>query len=64
MKKYDGKHHIYDITKNRSVANQSSTGLSRPVGNAIKNNASTNSISEKGKKVNKSDEKIQQIKEK
>ena len=52
--KYDNKNHIYDITKykERSVANQSSTGLSRPVGNALKNNASNNSISENSEKIN------------
>ena len=65
--KYDGKYHIYDITKNniekRRTANQSSTGLSRPVGNAIKNSSSTDSISQTSRKINTSSKKSFTFKE-
>ena len=50
--KYDGINHIYDITKNKRDANQSSTGLSRPVGNAMKSISSNNSITDSTEKVN------------
>lgn len=51
----DGKYHIYDITKNnieKRTAHQSSTGVSRPVGNAIKSSSSISSIPENSEKVN------------
>ena len=44
-------YYIY-ITKNERTANQSTTGLSRPVGNAMKNSSSTNSIPDSSKKIN------------
>lgn len=50
--KYDGINHIYDITKNKRDANQSTTGLSRPVGNAMKSISSNNSITDSVEKVN------------
>ncbi len=53
--KNDGIHHIYDITKDnkkRRSANQSPTGLSRPVGNAMKNASSIDSITENSQNVN------------
>ncbi len=50
--KNDGKYHIYDITKDKRAANQSTTGLSRPVGNAIKNSSSVDSIPESSENVN------------
>lgn len=56
--KYDSKYHIYDITKNRRAANQSPTGLSRSVDNAMKNSSSTDSIPDSSENVNPSDEKI------
>ena len=49
--KYTKEHHIYDITKNKRTANQSSTGLSRPVGNAIKSDSSTNMIPQESTSV-------------
>ena len=52
VSKYDGKNHIYDITKNERVANRSSTDLSRPVGNAMKSNSSTTIIPDSKKKIN------------
>lgn len=55
--KYDSKYHIYDITKNRRAANQSPTGLSRSVDNAMKNSSSTDSIPDSSENVNPSDEK-------
>ena len=42
--KYQDEYHIYDITKKGETANQSSTGLSQPVGNAIKNSFSKSSL--------------------
>ena len=54
--KNNGTYHIYDITKKRRTANQSSTGLSRPGGNAIKNSSSINSISDFGENVNSLEE--------
>ncbi len=50
--KYKDEYHIYDITKKGSTANQSSTGLSRPVGNAMKNSSSENSVSQDSGFVN------------
>lgn len=49
--KYTKEHHIYDITKNKRTANQSSTGLSRPVGNAIKSDSSKNRIPQESSSV-------------
>ena len=51
--KYTGEHHIYDITKKGRTANQSSTGLSRPVGYAMKNSSSSNSILQDPEIVNR-----------
>lgn len=42
--KYQDEYHIYDITKKGETANQSSTGLSQPVGDAIKNSFSNSSL--------------------
>ena len=50
--KYDQKYHIYDITKNGRVAGQASPGLSRPGGYAMRNNSSTDSISQTEEKNN------------
>ena len=41
-----------DKQKNERVANRSSTDLSRPVGNAMKNNSSSTIIPDSGEKVN------------
>jgi len=50
--------HIYDIIKDERAANRSSTGLSRPVGNAMKNSPSKNSISQNKEEYKHSDKKI------
>ncbi len=56
--KYDGKYHIYDITKNKRTAHRSSTDVSRPVGYAIKSSSSTNSIPDSESNVKAFAEKI------
>ena len=56
--KYKDEYHIYDITKNKRTANQSSTGLSQPVGNAMKSGSYDNIISQTDDFVNTQDENI------
>ena len=60
--KNDGSHHIYDITKNNIKKEESPTGhlpvWSRPVGHAITNDSSINSIPDSEENVNTSSEKI------
>ncbi len=49
---------VREIIKNRRTANQSPTGLSRPVGNAIKNSSSTDSISDSERNVKSQSQKL------
>ena len=59
--KNDGSHHIYDITKNNIKKEESPTGhlpvWSRPVGHAITNDSSINSIPDSEENVNTSSQK-------
>lgn len=62
--KNDGTNHIYDITKDGRAANQSSTDLSRPVGYAMKNSSTIDSISQTESKSNTFEEKSSGTREK
>lgn len=52
------EYHIYDITNKKRTANQSSTGLSQPVGYAMKSSSSDTIISQPGENVNTQSKKM------
>jgi len=54
--KNDGKNHIYSITNKKEEA-PTENGVVRPVGNALQNASSTNSIPENGENVNRDERK-------
>ena len=56
--KYKDEYHIYDITNKKRTANQSSTGLSQPVGDAMKSSSSETIISQKPNSVNSKSKKF------
>ena len=57
--KNDGVNHIYDLTKKTEEALNQKID-SRPVGNAIKDDSLTNSISEDSEKVNNFEKKSEE----
>ena len=56
--KYKDEYHIYDITNKKRTANQSSTGLSQPVGYAMKSSSSNTIISRPSENVNSKSKKM------